>query len=199
MYKIALSGKAKVGKNTVADLIKEKLANPEKTIIAAFADPMKEIVMTMFPNYDHEALYGPSELRQNVIPDAYDANGLPLTYRQLLLDLGKFSRAYHPNIWANCFIETMKGALHPYAEIENPEVYIASDARFHNELNILKQNGFITIRVKRDAGFVINDVSETEQDMITDDKFDFIIQNDKSIDELKIIVDDILLKIKEKH
>lgn len=45
--------------------------------------------------------------------------------------------------------------------------------------------GFVKVRIKRDDHLVIKDVSETSQDSITDSAFDFVIDNNGTLDDLK--------------
>ncbi len=75
-------------------------------------------------------------------------------------------------------------------------VHIITDLRFQNEYKSLKDQGFKLIRVKRENHLISNDVSETEQDLIPDSGFDFIIENDNDIkfldDESEKIVNTIL-------
>src|SRR5208283_2965011 len=115
MYKIAISGKANTGKNTLANLLQDETCKrDDKVYIAkhgivglknfyaktmAFADPIKEIVMVMFPNANKECLYGPSKGRAELIPGAFK-NGEPVTYRQALFDIGtELGRGYNDKIW----------------------------------------------------------------------------------------------------
>src|ERR1700744_2596093 len=102
MIKISICGKMNSGKNTIANLLSGYIENYEGKIIA-FADPIKEIIMTMFPWADRDCLYGSSDKRKSVIPNAFDNNGNPLTYRQSLNDIGTKGREYNPNHWIDVF------------------------------------------------------------------------------------------------
>lgn len=192
MISLCISGKARSGKDTVAKLIvqhsrfrsikndqvEEGIVLPENKIkIISFALPMKRIVEQMFPGCDRNALYGPSELRNNIIPNATNDNGEPLTYRQVLLDIGKRGRAYNENIWINAL-------AHEYKNTIDSELFIVPDQRFVNELDWLKSNKFISIRVKRQDISKINDISETEQEIIPDSDYDYIINNDETLEKL---------------
>ena len=183
-YPIAISGKARSGKNTVASIIVERLRYPnDKVKVAALADPMKRIIQAMMPEASSECLFGASELRGEVIAgDKYkDRNGNPLTYRQALIDLGSFGRAFNPELWLNCLVEDANKSVDKWA-------YIISDVRMRNEFDFLKEAGFIMVRVRRKSIDTIDDISETEQDEITDDEFDYILNNDKEISDLEDLV-----------
>jgi hypothetical protein len=188
MHKLAISGKMRAGKNTVASIIVEKMQYPTNQVkIVGLADPMKHMVKTMFPEASTDYLFGPSELRaQPISPQYLDANGNVLTHRQALLDLGAFGRKYNKDIWLNCLVEDAKTA-------KDISLYIVPDVRFVNEFNYLKQAGFTMIRVRRDGGATANDISETEQDAISDSEFDFVIENNASLNDIRNIVAELLI------
>lgn len=181
MIKIAISGKARAGKNTLSSLlVKNFNVNEGQFKTLAFADTMKQIIEIMFPESKKECLYGKSELRQNIISPIYsDKEKNLLTYRQALIDLGKFGRDYNDNIWIN----KIKLELQSYDD--DTKLVILNDCRFINEFSFLQENNFFTIRIKRDNSLKINDVSEKQQEEIPDDAFDFIIYNNSTMEDLE--------------
>lgn len=179
MYKIAIMGKANTGKNTLAGLLIDELAKDSLSYkCIAFADPIKEIVMTMFPRANRNCLYGPSQLRAEAIPGAFK-DGKPLTYRQALIDIGtEVGRKYSDKIWLENFD-------HRFDLITN-DLVIVTDCRFRNEFDHLKQKGFFQIRLYRETGAPeIQHISETGQATIRDDEFDYVLFNTKTLDELR--------------
>ena len=100
--KIGICGKQNSGKSLVADLL-YSLFLPDMAFgpmrFMAFADPIKDIGQMMFPWADKNAWYGSSERRNEWIPDADDKDGKPLTYRQVLIDLGTLARSYDYDHW----------------------------------------------------------------------------------------------------
>src|SRR5271165_4803636 len=195
--RIALSGKARVGKDTVAKLIIQHLKlDRYEYKIRAFADPMKEIIKIMFPNANDECLYGASELRGEIISDQFlnrDFHRKSLTYRNALTDIGRYAREYNENIWVSNLDYNLNNPFN-----KRKTAYIVSDCRFVNEFNYLRDNGFYLIRVLRkdiDRGF---DVSEVEQEQISDESLDKVIYNDYSIEvlseEVKQLVDKLRIK-----
>ena len=186
MYKIAICGKAKSGKNTLAEMIQKKLPTLSYKQVA-FADPVKTIAKTMFPNIPQEYLTGPSEYRKNIIPGAFKDNQ-PLTVRQLLIDIGTgLGRSYNRNIWIDAFDKNLSS----YKE----DLLILTDCRFINEFNYLKNKGFFIIKILRNEINFINHVSEIEQDSIPLDKFDFVINNEGSLEDLNSKIDLFLSKV----
>ena|SRR5579885_1241428 len=179
MKKIAICGKQNTGKNTLANILGDLMASKSKKDmeIIAFADPIKEMIMKMFPTADYKCLWGPSVLRNNIIQNAVDKNGNPLTYRQALIDIGTLGRQYNPDTWIFTFNERIKDL--------QKELLICPDVRFVNEYEYLKKNNFLIVKIVRNAIFTSTDATETAQDQIKDEQFDLILENNGSIDDLK--------------
>ena len=196
MVKVAIFGKAKTGKDTVANIIVNQLKlTSDQYKIAAFASPMKHIVETMFPLVNKEHLYGASEYRNELVdpnsPKLLDSNADPLTIRRLLMDLGAFARLYNENVWVNILSYNLQ------QEMTDPNklAFIVSDGRFINEFNYLRKENFFLIRIKRPGYTKIKNVSETEQDLIPDSNFHFIINNNSTKGHLIQQVSDMIKKI----
>lgn len=198
MYKIGICGKAKSGKNTVASIILEELAKSKnknnllsKTI--AFADPIKEIIIKMFPTADSKCLFGSSELRSSFIEGGtFDNNGNKLTYRQALMDIGDLARKYKSSIWVDCFEKAMKEAV---LENSKLEAVIAPDLRFYEELTFLKQNNFFLIKINRDDVTRINHTSDTVQEQFKISDFNFILDNNKNLENLRLEIKNNLIPL----
>lgn len=184
MYKIAITGKANSGKNTVGKLLVKSLQSEHHVVgrahFVAFADPIKEMARIAFPNIPRKWLYGPSKFRAQVIPGAFK-DGVPLTVRQLLIDIGNdFGRKYQANRWLLNFDYTFNRLVKKGAEI-----VVVTDCRFRNEFDFLKELGFFQIRLLRDSGVKIDDISETSQDSIRNDEYDYILHNNGTLKDLK--------------
>lgn len=190
MFKIAISGKAKSGKNTAAKIIESKLSEKLQRSIncatVAFADPMKHMIKTMCPNVSYDVLFGSSELRNTPVNGMLDERGNPVTVRQLLIDLGSMARKYNPNTWIDNF-------HHRFAHIKDQsDLVILTDCRFQNEFDYLKSQGYYLVRIKRQTDTFILHESETQQDGIPDDQFNFVVDNNGSKDELVVQIDRIV-------
>lgn len=181
MIPIAICGKANTGKNTLSLLLEEEIKSRLKSWdgskFIAFADPIKEIVKIMFPSLPKKYLFGSSHYRSKEIP-GYTKDGAPLTVRTVLTDIGTRAREYNSEIWINAFNKRLSKAF-------KKSVVIVTDVRFRNEFNYLKQLGFNQIRLYRDDVVKSSHISETNQDSIKDEEFDFIIYNNGSLDDLK--------------
>lgn len=194
--KIAICGKKNTGKNTLSKLIYKELESrvidvkmrgfifPKDsafiTHIMAFADPIKEMILSMFPQAKRECLFGSSDLREEVIPNAVNFEGEPLTHRQALIDLGTMARRYNRNVWVDNFDNRVK-------RIENEaNLIICSDLRFVEEMEYLKKNDYTIIKLLRDSITHSNNPTETVQDTIPSDQFDFVIKNNGTMKDLQV-------------
>lgn len=188
MYKIAISGKVNSGKSTVSDLFSSVYLDrhvDDKVQQAALADPIKEIILIMFPKTSKETLYGPSKNRSETIPGAYK-DGQPLTYRKLLQDLGtEVGRGYKSSIWLDVMDHKAETA-----KANGIGLFIVTDVRFRNEFDHLKAAGYFMVRVTRDSQLSLNHSSETEQESIKDTEFNAVIRNDGTLDDLRGNVSD---------
>lgn len=193
MYRIGISGKAGSGKDTLSKLLVKQLRSNDHISVeyVAFADPIKQIARTMFPNLSEKCLTGPSKYRSEIIPGAFK-DDKPLTVRQLLIDIGANGRNYDNNIWLNDFIHSLN-----VAQYKNKSIFIVSDIRFRNEFDLLNKINFYKIRLFRNATIKINDPSETNQDSINDGEFDYIINNSGTLDQLKLEVTKIVALLKD--
>lgn len=180
MKKIAIAGKSKSGKNTVASLIEESMMSTHQIRIFSFADPIKEICKIMFPTVTGEQLWGPSQLRERKIPTA-QYHGGDLSVRQVLLDVGKLGRSYNQDCWARATI----GKIHAWDEGDDRKIAIIADLRFKNEMEALKREGYRLIRVYRPQIISTSrDISEVDLDDVADDEFDAVVWNDGGLEEL---------------
>ncbi len=183
-YNIAISGKANSGKNTVAKILFDELEIDELgRVTAAFADPIKEGLLKLYPTASRECLWGSSALRAEIIP------GTNVTYRQVLLDLGAQARRYDEDHWVKILLATRENAA--------ADAFIVSDLRFPNEFEALKDK-FFTIRIRRPHELQLSDVSETSQDKLPDSAFDFVIDNNSTLDALRTQCKEAIKQLKEK-
>lgn len=194
MYKIAICGKANTGKNTLSKLIRKELRKTHKGVFCeyiAFADPIKAMIRLMFPDLPEKYLTGSSQYRAEAIPGAFK-DGKPLTVRQLLIDLGTgVGRACKETIWLEAFDHAFQKAQSKFKTM-----VIVTDVRFRNEFDHLKNLGFYQIRLLRDSHLQINHASETNQDSIKDDEFDYVLHNNGTLKDLKTEVQKIVRQLK---
>lgn len=188
--KIAINGKQKHGKNTFANLCMGsflclKNDDPFNSTIMAFADPLKKMVLMMYPQAKPECLFGPSELRSETVPNT------DFTYRHLLQSLGKSTREMDENIWVNNLLTRVH-------KLERKNLILVSDLRFRNEFDALKKDGFTLVRVKRNiinTGPGTQDVSETDLDCVSDDQFNYVIENNSDLKDLRVKAESTIISL----
>ncbi len=161
--KIAISGKAGSGKDTIAKILQE--VNPELQIFR-FGDNLKKSLELKFPLlFNVERWENDRDYRNEYIKD------FGMTRRELLIKEAMLLRQIHPDYWVK--------SLFNYLPIDN---YIVSDLRFKNELEALKRDKALLIKVIRDTE-EINHISERDLDDFNE--WDIIINNNGTIEELR--------------
>lgn len=206
------------GKDTVSDMFSEF-----GFIKIALADPIKRFCGEIF-NFSDDQLFGPSESRSKGSDNMKTINGEILTPRLALQLCGtQFGRYCYPDVWVNYCINISNTlmqddnlAYHPNMGLvekwdynptgrslkikdfpERNNGIIISDCRFLNEISRIGSVGK-TIRVKRKCEKIENiSTHESEQEIINipDQMFDFIIDNNGSLDDLREKVRQVYLAI----
>jgi hypothetical protein len=191
--------------------------------VVKFASKLKQIVsiLTGIPVEDLEK----QEVKDRVLGKEWDRVTFnpfgknsdeirkQITVRQLLQEVGTdaMRNVIHPNIWVNALFADYKKPI--IASMSDSQIeqkikegnfsypnWIITDLRFPNELEAIKQKGGITIRIHRDLHkgnahiAPIPHISETSLDHITD--WDYVIDNNGSIEDLIEKVKEILIKEK---
>ncbi len=160
------------------------------------------------------------------IPYSFEENtslwygGVPkvkFTYRQMLQFIGTdlFRNQFHPNTWVNALFNHydkyfLKGSITNgktihLGELHNLPNWIITDVRFPNEVKAIEDRDGIIIRVNRIQTFMENKAkamksgnydihpSETSLDNA---KFDYVIDNNRTIKDLIEQVKNVLIKEK---
>jgi hypothetical protein len=212
---IGVVGKAGSGKDTIADM----LVKNNNMCKMAFADPLKRICKELF-NFTDEQLWGPSEKRSE--PDfrykRYTDNGLEyLNARTALQKIGtEGARFCYENIWVEYTIrqitKLLSSDVYRYSSIKgvysvisgelemdgskHPTGVVVSDCRFYNEIIGIKNAGGIIIKINRSNsglnGLAAAHQSETEQDLIPDAEFNYVIDNNSTLSDLEFKISNII-------
>lgn len=191
MVNIALMGKARSGKDTVA----ARLCEAHGYARVAFADPLKEhalrinpIVSTRFSGGDEFALrlarcveiYG-WERAKDEFPEV----------RRILQEIGQGVREVDPYFWVRI-------AVNKISEVR-PDPVVVTDVRYPNEVATLRAIGFRIVRIVRPAGSGFNPANLTvaertaaehsSETALDDETPDVLIHNGGSLAELAQRVD----------
>lgn len=156
--KIAFGGKMGVGKDTAVNYLIDKFGK-ENCVHVSFAEPLYDIM-----KYVHKTA-GVKHTKD----------------RKLLQIIGtEWGRSKDENIWVKHLLNRVKH--------NSSEYILLSDIRYKNELEALKNDGWICVKIirnnvnktKRRQGGDIKHSSELSLDNISDDMWNFIITNDRS-------------------
>lgn len=190
------------GKGTVGDLLAEKGFHKD-----SFAAPLKDACSIIF-GWPRELLEGDTELSRKwrEEPDAFwsEKFGKSFSPRLALQLMGTEAgrNVFHPDIWVVSLLNRAKG-----------RDIVVTDVRFKNEVAHIQDNGGLIIRVKRGPeplwfeDFARHnqspeiyprpdvDIHVSETDWIGC-YWDYLIENNGTIEDLGRKIDDILTRIK---
>jgi len=197
---IGINGYAGSGKDTAGEIIKQ-LQPYERWEIKKFAGKLKEVasIILGIPTL----MFEDQEFKKKTLPQMWSDHGIPMTVRDFLQKLGTdgLREGLHPNTWVNALMMDYKEQV---VNIMNDEGYqledrypnwIITDCRFPNEATAIKNQGGVIVRINRPGIHAINaHPSETSLDHW---HFDYVIDNDEGITELKHQVIDILKQVYE--
>jgi len=184
MALIVISGKARSGKDTLGEIMKQKFK--ESYFTMAYANALKRKCKEDF-DLNHRQLFGNlKEIPDNRYPKS---DGGFWTPREILQHMGTEAyRAVEDGFWVR--------QLFKYIDRNHLENVIITDGRFPDEINVVKDKGGIHIRIYREdegAAQGQNHASETSLDNAP--AADYNINNDGTIAELEAITEEIIKEI----
>lgn len=155
----------------------ERFAEPLKTCISGFLD----IDVDELNNQDVKSMQLDPSIWHTITGD-------PLTIRDLHTRIADaIKNAINPDIFATSCIERINAN-------DKKELFIVNDVRFPNELDILQNNGAYCVKITRGQHNTQQPVHASEQGLPSD-KFDYLIRNDGSYEELSLKVAEMLLDL----
>ena len=203
---ISITGKIGSGKDTVAQIIQEctpyhkweiqKWAGKLKTIAEIISGIPKE----KFEDQDFKYTNLPKCWDRQVQSGRYKTTQ-SMTVRDLLQLLGTeaMRNGLHTNVWVNALMSDYKGNVKEWDELGNDTLveypnWIITDTRFPNELEAVREQKGITIKVHRPGRKTdekqAQHASEVALDHVTD--WDYVVSNDGDLSDLKNKVYEIL-------
>jgi len=198
---ICISGKARSGKDTLADFLIESLSNRNKDAIKiAYADNLKKKLMVEF-NLSWEQVYG--NLKEEVDKrfrkklnkkdnyedgKVWEEKDLYWTPREIMQFIGTDCyREVDDNFWVNSLFKNLEEVSNYYDYI------IIPDCRFKSEIEPVVRDGGHHIHIYRKELDEITNPSHSSENLIVDnDTVDFFINNDGTLDDLKNTAEDII-------
>jgi dephospho-CoA kinase len=185
---ILISGKKGTGKDTLSLMFRDK-----GFAQVAFADVLKEQLHEYLNTVLEIPVFGADLYtdKDKLIGNKFSEE--KRTVREWLQQYGQFAKSmFGKNYWADVAIDTVQ-RLYPRSDV------VISDTRFPYEIQRVKEvlgNKYAihTIKIKRNTGFSDKDISETALDDWEDADFDFVVDNNGTVDDLKAKFIEIALK-----
>jgi hypothetical protein len=188
---VLLSGKISSGKSTVADY----LVNHKNYVEVSFADNMKSLLQNFLEVSYNISLpltaFYTEEGKQTILPVRFPG-GLPSTVRGAMQWYGELMKAQlGETFWIKQLIYKLKTIS---------TNIVISDARFTYEIDSIKneaslrhQHKVATILIKSDRSPIDKHISENHLENY--DNFDFILENNKSLNDLYSEIDKVIPQI----
>ena len=183
---IGLHGKMGVGKSTIADCLVSVL-NDKFSIsscIKSFALPVYKVISIVFDMPIEEI-----KRNKKTLVRPRDFTSLK-SYRELLQSVGMELRdIVHEDIWINAlFGSDNMNVLQDWTA--DYKWWIIDDLRFQNEFYRIRSMGGKLIKIERDiqnniSEDILNNGSEVDLDLISNDQWDIILDNNTPLDITK--------------
>lgn len=175
MRNIALTGRKRAGKDTVADVLVKEYGYTR----VAFADALKNMALEIDPWISADAWAGGPAMcrRLSELLNEWGWETLKEHYpevRRFLQNLGSSVRKRDPLFWIHI-------AQREWAKVNGPVV--VTDVRYINEASILRTWNFALVRIVR-PGVDDGDVHESETEM-DGYEVDWLIHNTDSVEYLR--------------
>jgi len=203
---IGISGQACSGKDTAADILVKQYG----FVKISLADLMKRICKEVF-DFSEEQLWGPSEKRNEPDKRYLSPDGEYLSARKSLQLIGtEWGRKCYEDVWVDYTMRISKQLLSNYYlrytsvdgvvptrhAIAPYKGVVIADCRFSNEISAIKKAGGKVLRIKRPGSGLVGEAaahaSEMEQKSIPDSVFDYVIDNDGTIEDLAVKLAEIM-------
>lgn len=175
---IGITGKARSGKDTISDYIREEDLN---VVSYAFANPLKDAVSKLF-DIPREDLDGDN--REEILPE------FGLSIRQILQRFGTESmrNVFDTDFWINKAKRSINKIVEEYPNIK----IVISDVRFENEADFCRENGILIHVSKPDADGNVGDLGHASENGVQFQIGDYHISNDGSPEDLYNKIDVLL-------
>lgn len=188
---IAIAGKARSGKSTIADYIMKSATDTEYHSVA-FGDKVKEAALALNPIIGVDPRFG--ELRLQDAVDLYGLEDVKDTYpeaRQFLQRVGTEAgwQIHGRALWVNHVIDKIN-------TLPDNVPVLVTDLRFRAELEWTRSVGATIIEIVRPGKSIPGEAGEHMSESLVIDDPDYRIVNDVRLSELYRKVDAVLLNIR---
>lgn len=174
---LGLLARRTYGKDTIADYLVKSYSYKKVSI----ASPLKEACRVLF-NFNDDQLYGNS--KETIDPNWGVA---PRNiYQYLGTDIFRNDiEKIIPGIGDNFWINNIKIQYEKALKEDNNVNFVIADVRFQNEVDIIHQLGGKVIKIERNLNINnTTDTHESEKNIDFISNYNFLIENNGSLDEL---------------
>lgn len=148
-------------------------------VVVPFAQTLKEAVIPVLVGLG----YSSADAVRLVYRDKhYKVEEVGVSVRHMLQTLGtEWGRqCIHPSLWLKCWEK----------QVSRYDYVVVDDVRFENEAELVKKLGGVLWKVERPTAYESTHESEGSLKMYKG--FDAVLQNDKSLEELELRVEELL-------
>lgn len=190
---LALNGRKRSGKNTVAELIAERCENVEQV---AYADKLKDSCAALFgiDRSELDRLKNAEDVHLMLADedgaDHFSFEMMTLNFRQIIQ---RYGTEAHRDIFGSDF--WVRQTLDPIEDGPD-KLIIITDCRFPNEAMAVKERGGLVVRVLRHQTDDHGDEHSSEQNI--DHLVDHYINNSASLFNLEMHVENLLRSLEKK-
>lgn len=175
------SSKPQSGKSTVAEYLCDNYMFSEIKFAAPIYDMVRELARYAFVGWDDKVI-------ESYITGENKSTPWPIvnvSTRTLMQTLGTdWARdTIYPAFWTDLVESTISWA-------KNQSNIVLSDLRFANEYDMLRRHDAVLIRVERIV--VQYDNPHPSEGLLNDCRFDFYVNNNGTLDDLKCRIDEIM-------
>jgi hypothetical protein len=171
---IGVLGEKRHGKDTIGDYLVSKYGFTKES----FAKPVKDIAKTIF-GFNDEQLYG--DLKETIDPiwnvtprKVMQIIGTEIGQQDLINRITELSWVGR-HIWVHSLFNRLRNDLN----------YVITDVRFQHEVDRIKEEGGIVIKVVRPSLITDNmDLHPSEAELRSIDNYTYLIENDSTINSL---------------
>ena len=191
---VGISGKARVGKDTLGRYIIEEFINKHNRVFkqVAFADAVKLMCKKYFDLSD-EQLWGLEKEKTTTYlkPGKIACSNNLADYwtpREIMQHIGGLFRKIDPNFWINYLYKNLLGA----------GSFVITDVRYTNEADFIKEHNGFLIRITRELSEDIHNMqheSEVDLDNYLLEKYDVVVDNNGSLVDLRRIASEVVAAI----
>lgn len=184
MRNIAFIGKARSGKDTAA----LRLVRHHAFTRVAFADPLKEMALSIDPIINTDTVVYPLRLSRVVELEGWErAKDEYPEVRRILQHVGQTVREYEPDFWLDIALRSIDGG----AKLNMP--IVVTDCRYPNEFAALRGRDYLIVRMVRPSVQPPAPYGDHDSETALDDfPPDVTLVNDGSVADLHAKLDSLV-------